>query len=306
LVMKTIVYQEPPGSIQKCWDPERENQRRGGARPPRVQGATGFTLIELLVVISIIAILAGMLLPVLSQAKDRAKAARAKVEINQIVSAMMQYESDYHRLPAGQIARKVGVESDFTYGTFHWSGSGYQQLTRFGKPARGPQSMLVPIYTPGVPGDYRNSNAEVMFILTATAEWPNASGQMVATPNQSHGLNPKRNVYLDVNRVNQTTTGGMGPDGIYRDPWGNPYIISLDLNGDGRCRDAFYAQARVSSMNGDQGWNGLNRDPQQTGGADRFEATKSVMVWSLGRDGDADSTVNANQGANEDNILSWQ
>ena len=305
--MKTISHEEPAGSIDMSWDPERPNPRRSRISPRRFHRAPAFTLIELLVVISIIGILAAMLLPVLSKAKDRAKAGRAKVELNQIVTAISQYESDYHRLPAGPITRKLGVESDFTYGTFHWTGASYQQLPRFGKPPRGPQSMLVPVYTPGLPGDYRNSNAELMFILTATAEWPNAAGQMTPTANQAHGLNPKRNVYLDVNRVSQTTTGGMGPDGIYRDPWGNPYIVTLDLSGDGRSRDGFYGQERVSGMNGAMGWNGLTRTTQPQNPTDvYFEANKSVMAWSLGPDGHADPTVNANLGANKDNILSWQ
>ena len=59
-------------------------------------------------------------------------------------------------------------------------------------------------------------------------------------------------------------------------------------------------------MTGAMGWNGLTRDTTQYPSGDFFEAARSVMVWSLGPDGDADPTVNANQGANKDNILSWQ
>jgi hypothetical protein len=33
---------------------------------------------------------------------------------------------------------------------------------------------------------------------------------------------------------------GVGTDLVYRDPWGNPYIITLDLNYDEKARDACY------------------------------------------------------------------
>ena len=54
----------------------------------------GFTLIEVLVVIAIVGILAGIVLGTLGQARNKAKIARAKLELKQFYNAIFMLEMD--------------------------------------------------------------------------------------------------------------------------------------------------------------------------------------------------------------------
>jgi len=67
---------------------------QAGGRIPA--GGRAFTLLELLVVIAIIGILAGLLLPSLSKASQKAKAAKCTVNLKQVGGAFLLYAGDHN------------------------------------------------------------------------------------------------------------------------------------------------------------------------------------------------------------------
>jgi prepilin-type N-terminal cleavage/methylation domain-containing protein len=251
-----------------------------------------FTLIELLVVISIIAILAALLLPAISRGRLRAQIGRAQLEAGQIANAIHSYESDYDsKFPVSTNAMNAASakNEDFTYGgTF-----------------KTPSGTTTTVEVPGLA--YRANNSEVMAVLLDVETWPNG----VTTINAGHVKNPKRTHYLNAKQVSDTNAPGLGPDGVYRDPWGNPYVITVDLNYDEKARDGFYRIPAVSadpsdSNNPKRGLNGLIPNTTAIPGQTVYEANSPVMVWSAGPDKMIEPGTPANKEPNKDNILNWK
>ena len=130
-------------------------------------------------------------------------------------------------------------------------------------------------------------------------------GNDAPTVNRGHALNPRRVQFLNARVVSDTNSSGIGPDGVYRDPWKNPYIISIDLNGDGKCRDSFYRRTIVSKQSNAGPHVGLFNLYDPTSSGDNFEYDSKIMIWSAGPDGMIELGP-GNAGANKDNVLSWK
>lgn len=235
---------------------------------------TAFTLVELLTVIAVIGILAALTLTVISHVTTTAKVNKAKIQMANIVLAIQAYDATYSHFPVSHAVQSA-ANPDFTFG-------GTLQMPS------GPTTIGTLV------GASVLKNDQVMAVLMNFTNYPNT---LIPTINTNAQANSLRTVFLDASMSGDASLPGVGPDLVYRDPWGNPYIVSLDLNDDGVCEDSFYKPASISGG----GLNGMILQPDGNYG---FHGR--IMVWSAGPDGKVSLVVTANQAENHDNILSWR
>ena len=238
-----------------------------------------FTLVEMLVVVAIIGILAGIILPAVLKAKQKAKIAYARTQMKQIEHSITAYKTDYGRFPSSINAANSGVP-DFTFGNINTGATG---------------PLLV--NTPPAGPPYDANNSELVAILGDLLVFRNGT----VTVNANHDRNPRQHEYLKFKEGAgdlTSPTPEVGKDGVFRDPWSQPYIVTLDIDYDGTCKDALYRRSAVSTGN-------LMGTFNPSGLVDQFVVRAEVTVWSAGPDRSFNLNGLANATSNADNILSW-
>lgn len=154
-----------------------------------------FTLVEMLTVIAIIAILAGIVTPVVIISKQRGLKSRAESEITSIISALKQLDADY-----GKVLKKTATANTYEIGGQEVTATATDKIATV------------------------TGNAYDAMIAELSA--PKNSGLTVS-------VNKRKKVYLEPQKGFNPAEVYTGQTGLlYRDPWGNPYKIMVKVTKD--------------------------------------------------------------------------
>ena len=213
----------------------------------RPRGSSAFTLIELLVVITIIAILAGLLLPVTASVMRTARKTSAKSTETQIVTAINSYQTDYSQYPIPTTFTNASGTNDF----------GYDNTSA-------------------------HHNAELFDVLRALNTQNTSSSAATSTLNSRQIVYfESKNVKSTTTPKDGFVVTMQGPPvgnknvslavGDLVDPFGNLYCITMDANYNNEVPNPYSDNGTAS--------------PSDPGTTPADVLRTGVIVWSVGEDG---------------------
>ncbi len=114
-------------------------------------------------------------------------------------------------------------------------------------------------------------NSDVMEILLDLTNNPVDGAS--PNPNPNYSKNPQKIPFITTKMTSDYYSPGVGADFVYRDPWGNPYIISMDLNYDGMTRDGVYNQKVINKDPGGPPYHGEVQKSSTDEGGSSYEVS---------------------------------
>lgn len=251
----------------------------------------GFTLIELLVVIAIIAILVGLLLPAVQQAREAARRAQCKNNLRQIGLALHNYADGHKTLPPGYVSL-FDANGDDTGPGWGWNSMLLPQIEE--APAYNAINFQVGIEQPA----NQTSRLPVFAVLLCPSDnpapsWPAMSRDLSTGDPMALICNVASSNYVG---MFGTSEPGVDGEGVF---FRNSRIRLADII-DGTSQTI--AVGERSHKLGEATWVGsvtgavLAGDPSDGIGRSRAEAGAGMVLGHAGeRRGPGDPTSDANQ-----------
>lgn len=222
----------------------------------------GFSLVELLVVIGIISLLAGLMIPAVMSSKAKGMVTQAKADMTAIKMALLAVERDYKTI------LKVNSSFNVDGGDCAKAATGYDS-----------NKVYVVRYDGSTAANTSAYNALIKELSVP---------RDVAAGNEN--FNTRNIKYLDP----RPDYSASDDSTLWRDPWGNPYVILINTN----AADKVYLPYTASN---------LLAAPANHDGNNMVLRGK-VFVYSLGPNGMDDESFNADNGGKSkaDDIRGWE